>query len=264
VKQMTSRLTFDLNGRGAIVTGSSRGIGRAIAEAFAAGGAHVIISSRKPEACEAVALEINALGQGRATPIPANIGIKSDVQQLVEKARIAMGSIDILVCNAATNPYYGSMLGITDEQFDKILRNNLISTHWLATLVAPAMIERGQGSIILVSSIGGLRGSPVIGAYNISKAADFQLARNLAVELGPRNIRVNCIAPGLIRTDFSRALWEDEGNLARALSGTPLARIGEPEEVAGAAVFLASEASRYVTGQTLVVDGGMTVTVGGV
>jgi NAD(P)-dependent dehydrogenase (short-subunit alcohol dehydrogenase family) len=156
------------------------------------------------------------------------------------------------------------MLGISDEQFEKILRNNILANHWLVQCAAPGMMDRRDGSIILVSSIGGFRGSPVIGAYNVSKAADLQLARNLAVELGPYNIRVNSIAPGLIRTDFARALWEDEANLARALSGTPLGRIGEPGDIGGAAVFLASAAGRYVTGQTIVVDGGATVTVGGV
>jgi NAD(P)-dependent dehydrogenase (short-subunit alcohol dehydrogenase family) len=255
---------FDLTGRGALVTGSSRGIGKAIAEALAALGANVIISSRKQQACDQVASEINARGAGRATSLPANIGTKADIERLVAEARKALGAIDILVCNAASNPYYGPMAGISDDQFEKILRNNLLSSHWLSALVSPEMIARRSGSIIFISSIGGLRGSPVIGAYNVSKAADFQLARNLATEYGPYGIRVNCIAPGLIRTDFARALWEDEANLVKALAGTPLGRIGEPDDVAGAAAFLASDASRYITGQTLIVDGGATVTVGGV
>jgi NAD(P)-dependent dehydrogenase (short-subunit alcohol dehydrogenase family) len=260
---MTTPL-FSLTGKGAVVTGSSRGIGKAIAEALAALGANVIISSRKKQACDEVASEINARGGGRATSIPANIGTKAEVEHLVTEARRALGSIDILVCNAASNPYYGPMAGISDEQFEKILRNNLISSHWLSTLISPEMIKRQSGSIIYISSMGGLRGSSVIGAYNISKAADFQLARNLAVEYGPYGVRVNCIAPGLIRTDFAKALWEDERNLANALSGTPLGRIGEPDDVAGVVAFLACDASRYITGQTLIVDGGATVTVGGV
>ena len=239
---------FDLSGKGAIVTGSSRGIGKAIAEGLANRGADVIS-------------ERNA---GRAIPVAANIGSQDAVKQLVLEAREALSSIDILVCNAASNPYYGPMAGIADEQFEKILRNNLLSNHWLARLVFAEMAKRGRGSIIFISSIGGLRGSPVIGAYNISKAATLQLARNLAVEYGPSGVRVNCIAPGLIRTDFARALWEDEENLAKSLAGTPLGRIGEPEDIAGAAIFLASDAARYVTGETLVVDGGSTVTVGGV
>jgi NAD(P)-dependent dehydrogenase (short-subunit alcohol dehydrogenase family) len=254
---------FDLTGKGALVTGSSRGIGKAIAEALAALGANVIISSRKQQACAEVAAQINARGAGRATSIPANIGAKTDIEHLVAEARQALGSLDILVCNAASNPYYGPMAGISDDQFEKILRNNLLSSHWLSTMVSPEMIERRSGSIIFISSMGGLRGSAVIGAYNISKAADFQLARNLATEYGPHGVRVNCIAPGLIRTDFARALWEDEANLAKALTGTPLGRIGEPDDVAGAVVFLASDASRYITGQTLIVDGGATVTIAG-
>jgi len=255
---------FNLTGRGAIITGSSRGIGRAIAHGLAAQGADVIVSSRNQDACDLVAAEINALGGGRATAIAANIGDKAALENLVARSTDRLGAIDILVCNAASNPYYGPMAGIRDDQFEKILRNNVLASHWLASMVGPRMAERGHGSIILIGSIGGLRGSSVIGAYNISKAADFQLARNLAVEYGPAGVRVNCIAPGLIRTDFARALWEDSDNLATALSGTPMGRIGEPDDIAGTAVFLASDASRYITGQAIVVDGGATVTVGGV
>jgi len=169
-----------------------------------------------------------------------------------------LGQVDILVCNAASNPYFGPLAGIEDEQFRKILENNVIANHWLIGFAAPQMIARKDGAIIIVSSIGGLRGSPVIGAYNISKAADFQLARNLAVEYGPHNVRVNCIAPGLIKTDFARALWEDPENLQRRTAATPLRRIGEPDEIAGAAVFLASQAGAFMTGQSLVIDGGVT------
>lgn len=257
-------VNFDLSGKAAVVTGSSRGIGKAIAEAFAAHGANVIISSRKPDSCHRVAAEINSRGRGRAAAVPANVGSKPDLEALIAASRELFGHIEILVCNAASNPYYGPMSGISDEQFEKILRNNILSNHWLAQLVAPGMLERRNGSIILISSMGAFRGSPVIGAYNISKAADLQLARNLAVEYGSHNVRVNCIAPGLIRTDFARALWEDEMVLARALNGTPLGRIGDPEDVAGAAVFLASNAARYVTGQSIIVDGGATVTVSGI
>ena len=255
---------FSLTGRGAIITGSSRGIGRAIAHGLAAQGADVIVSSRNQDACDLVAEEINALSGGHATAIAANIGDKAALENLVARSTDRLGAIDILVCNAASNPYYGPMAGISDDQFEKILRNNVLANHWLASMIGPRMAERGHGSIILIGSIGGLRGSPVIGAYNISKAADFQLARNLAVEYGPAGVRVNCIAPGLIRTDFARALWEDSDNLAAALSGTPMGRIGEPDDIAGTAVFLASDASRYITGQAIVVDGGATVTVGGV
>ncbi len=252
---------FDLTGKSAIITGSSRGIGKAIAEAMAEQGARVVISSRKPEPCEDVAKSINDKhGDGTAIAVPANISSKDDLQNLVDETNAAFGKIDILVCNAASNPYYGPMAGISDEQFQKVLSNNIVSNHWLVQMVAPQMQERKDGAIIIVSSIGGLRGTPIIGAYNISKAADFQLARNLATEFGRDNIRVNCIAPGLIKTDFARALWEDEATLKTALSGTPMRRIGEPMELAGAAVYLASKAGSYTTGQTIIVDGGATVT----
>ncbi|MEZ5946853.1 MAG: SDR family oxidoreductase [Hyphomonas sp.] len=250
---------FDLTGKVAVITGSSRGIGRAIAEAMADAGAKVTISSRKPGPCQEVADAINEKhGAGTAIAVPANISSKEELQAMVDATNKAFGKIDIVCCNAAANPYYGPMEGIADEQFEKVLQNNIISNHWLIQMCMPQMRERKDGAIIIVSSIGGLRGSPIIGAYNISKAADFQLARNLATEYGKDNIRVNCIAPGLIRTDFARALWEDPTNLKRALSGTPMARIGEPEEIAGAAVYLASKAGAYMTGQMMVVDGGAT------
>lgn len=250
---------FDLSGKSAIITGSSRGIGRAIAEAMADAGAKVTISSRKPGPCQEVAAGINEKhGDGTAIAVPANISSKDELQAMVDATNEAFGKVDVVVCNAAANPYYGPMEGITDDQFEKVLQNNIISNHWLIQMCMPQMRERKDGAIILVSSIGGLRGSPIIGAYNISKAADFQLARNLATEYGKDNIRVNCIAPGLIRTDFARALWEDPKNLKSALSGTPMARIGEPEEIAGAAVYLASKAGAYMTGQMMVVDGGAT------
>jgi NAD(P)-dependent dehydrogenase (short-subunit alcohol dehydrogenase family) len=251
---------FDLTGKVAIITGSSRGIGKAIAERMAEHGAKVVISSRKPEPCEEVAASINkARGAGTAISVPANISSKTDLKHLVDETCRQLGKVDIVVCNAASNPYYGPMAGIEDDQFRKILENNVIANHWLINFAVPQMIERKDGAIVIVSSIGGLRGSPVIGAYNVSKAADFQLARNLAVEYGPHNVRVNCIAPGLIRTDFAKALWENPDTLKRATSGAPLRRIGEPDEIAGAAVFLASAAGSFMTGQALVVDGGATI-----
>ena len=251
---------FSLDGKVAVITGSSRGIGKAIAQRMAEAGARVVISSRKAEACEVVAAAINAAhGEGRALAIPANISSKNELKFLVDETTRQLGAIDILVCNAASNPYYGPMAGIEDDQFRKILENNVIANHWLINFTAPQMIARRAGAIIIVSSIGGLRGSSVIGAYNISKAADFQLARNLAVEYGPHNVRVNCIAPGLIKTDFARALWDNPETLARATSTTPLRRIGEPDEIAGAALFLASQAGSFMTGQALVVDGGATI-----
>jgi NAD(P)-dependent dehydrogenase (short-subunit alcohol dehydrogenase family) len=252
---------FDLTGKVAVVTGSSRGIGRAIVERMAEHGAKVVVSSRKVEPCQEVANAINAKhGDKRAAAIPANISLKEQLARLVDETMKVFGQIDVLVCNAASNPHYGPMSTITDDQFSKTLSNNIISNHWLINLVAPQMIARKDGSIIIVSSVGGLRGSPIIGAYCISKAADFQLARNLAVEFGPHNVRINCIAPGLIRTDFARALWENPDNLKRSTARTPLGRIGEPDEIAGAAVLLASRAGNYMTGQAIVIDGGNTIT----
>jgi NAD(P)-dependent dehydrogenase (short-subunit alcohol dehydrogenase family) len=251
---------FDLSGQVAIVTGSSRGIGRAIAHRLAEHGAKVVISSRKQDACDAVAAEINAArGAGTALAVAANISSKDALQALVDRTLAQWGRVDTLVCNAASNPYYGPMAGIADEQFRKIMDNNILANHWLINMVAPQMVARRDGSIVIVSSIGGLRGSPVIGAYCISKAADMQLARNLAVELGPHNVRVNCIAPGLIKTDFAKALWDNPDALAARNAETPLRRIGEPDEIAGAAVYLASPASRFMTGQSLVIDGGVTI-----
>jgi NAD(P)-dependent dehydrogenase (short-subunit alcohol dehydrogenase family) len=222
-----------------------------------------VISSRKQDACDEVAHAINAQhGDGRAVAIAANISSKDELQNLVDETRKAFGRIDVLVCNAASNPYYGPMAGISDDQFRKILDNNVIANHWLISMVAPEMLERGEGSIIIVSSIGGLTSSTMIGAYNISKAADFQLARNLAAEFGPKGVRVNCIAPGLVKTDFARALWENPDTLKAVTRSTPLRRIGEPHEIAGAAVYLASPASTFMTGQTMIVDGGSTIGVG--
>src|SRR4051812_26580736 len=251
---------FDLTGKVAVVTGSSRGIGKASVFELAEHGAKVVVSSRKQDACDAVAAEINAkYGDGTAIAVAANISDKEGLQHLVDESRRAFGKIDILVCNAASNPYYGPQEGISDDQFRKILDNNIVSNHWLISMVVPEMRARKDGSVIIISSIGGLRGSTAIGAYCISKAADMQLARNLAHEYGPDNVRVNCIAPGLVRTDFARALWEDPERQKAANSTVPLRRIGEPEDIAGGVVFLASKAAAFTTGQTIVMDGGVTI-----
>jgi NAD(P)-dependent dehydrogenase (short-subunit alcohol dehydrogenase family) len=249
---------FDLTGKVAVVTGSSRGIGRSIAEHLAGAGARVVISSRKAPACDEVVQAIRKSG-GDAIAIPANIGDKPQLEKLVAETRKAWGRIDILVCNAASNPYFGPMSGLPDDAFDKILHNNIFSNHWLANLVLPEMAQHKDGAVIIVSSIGGLKGSASLGAYAISKAADMQLARNLAIEWGRHNIRVNCIAPGLVRTDFARALWENPDTLRNYESRTPLGRIGEPDDIGGIAVFLASRAGAFVTGQTIVADGGVTI-----
>jgi NAD(P)-dependent dehydrogenase (short-subunit alcohol dehydrogenase family) len=248
---------FDLAGKVAVVTGSSRGIGRSSAELLARMGAKVVVSSRKADACQEVAEGIRKEG-GDAHVIACNISRRDEVEGLVNGTIKHYGQLDILVCNAAVNPYYGPLLDITDEAFDKIMGSNVKSNIWLCGLAIPKMAERGGGSVVIISSIGGLRGSTVIGAYGISKAADFALARSLAGEWGPKNVRVNCIAPGLVKTDFARALWEDEANLKRRTATTPLRRIGEPHEIAGAVVYLASDASTFMTGQTIVIDGGVT------
>ncbi len=250
---------FDLTGKVAIITGSTKGIGKSIAEQMAIHGAKVVVSSRKEDACESVTNEINELvkdGAGEAISIPCNIGRKDQLQILVDKTREKFGKIDTLVCNAAINPFFGSMADIPDSMFEKIMDSNIKSNHWLCQMVIPEMVERKDGSIIIISSIGGLNGSPILGAYCISKAADMQLARNIAAEYGIHNIRANTIAPGLIKTNFARALWENPDILKEATSHTALKRIGEPEEIGGVAVLLASKAGNYITGQTLCVDGG--------
>lgn len=249
---------FDLTGQVAVITGSSKGIGRSIAETMAAMGAKVVVSSRKADACEAVADSIRKSG-GDATVIPCNIGRRQECEALVSGAVAKYGKVDALVCNAAVNPYFGPLAGISDDAFDKIMASNIKSNLWLANLTAPGMAERGGGTITIVSSIGGLKGSERLGAYGISKAADFGLARSLAVEWGPKNIRVNSIAPGLVKTDFARALWEDPANLKKRTDTTPLRRIGNPEDIGGIAAFLASPAAAFITGQIIVADGGVTI-----
>lgn len=252
---------FDMTGKNVLITGSSKGIGRAIAEEMARAGAKVVISSRKGEVCEEVAAAINAEladQPGGAVAIPAHIGDKVALELLVQQTREQLGPIDVLVCNAAVNPYYGASKDIPDSAFQKVLNINIQSNHWLCHMVLPEMVERGDGSIVVISSIGGLKGSVDLGAYAISKAADVQLVRNLAAEYGPHNIRVNAVSPGLVRTDFARALWENPETLKKRTEGDPLRRIGEPEEIAGIVVYLGSKAGNFTTGQNFVIDGGAT------
>jgi len=249
---------FDLSGKVALITGSSRGIGLAIGQRMAEFGAHVVISSRKIDACEAAAAAIRGSG-GSAIAHAASISDKAALEGLVARTNAEWGHIDILVCNAAVNPYYGPLSGLSDEAFDKVMHSNVRSNLWLCNLVIPQMAQRNDGSVIIISSIAGLAGTPVLGAYGISKAADVALVKNLAVEWGPHNVRVNALAPAIIRTDFAKRLWEDPEIYGRAVSGYPLRRIGEPDEVAGAAVFLAGRAGAFITGQTIVIDGGVTI-----
>lgn len=253
---------FDLTGKTAIVTGATKGIGRAIASRLAEHGANVVISSRKADMCEEVARDINenwAKGGSEAVPIPCHISHQEQLQGLVDQTVARFGGIDILVCNAAVNPFFGTLEDIPDSAFDKIMETNIKSNHWLCRMAKPHIAARGGGSIMIVSSVGGLRASVNLGAYGISKAADMQIARNLAFEYGPDKIRVNAIAPGLVRTDFARALWEDEERVKRQNAKTPLGRLGEPDEIAGVAVMLASDAGGYISGQTISVDGGLTI-----
>jgi NAD(P)-dependent dehydrogenase (short-subunit alcohol dehydrogenase family) len=247
-----------LEGKVAVITGSSRGIGRAIAERYAKEGAKVVVSSRKLAACQPVAEAIRAAG-GTALALECHVGKREQLEQLVAETTRTYGGIDVLVCNAATNPVFGPLQDVSDEAFDKILQVNLRSTFQLCKLVLPDMAKRGGGSVVLISSIAGLHGSLAIAAYGVSKAAELSLARSLAVEWGRQSIRVNSIAPGLVRTDFARALWENPDLLAQVEARTPLGRIGEPEDIAGIALFLASNDSRFITGQTLVADGGATI-----
>lgn len=249
---------FRLESKVAVITGSSRGIGRSIAETMARLGAKVVVSSRKAEPCEEVAAAIRSEG-GEAAVIPCNISRRDEVEALIANTKAQWGQIDILVCNAAVNPHFGPMADLTDDAFDKIMGSNVKSNLWLCNLVMPDMAAQGGGAVIIVSSIAGLRASPMIGGYGISKAADFALARNLAVEWGPKNVRVNCIAPGLVKTEFARALWENEEALKRRNAGTPLRRIGEPDEIGPVAAFLAAPASSFITGQIIVADGGVTL-----
>jgi NAD(P)-dependent dehydrogenase (short-subunit alcohol dehydrogenase family) len=249
---------FDLTGKAAIVTGSSRGIGRAIAEAFAEAGARVVVSARNSAPCEEVAAVIRGKG-GEAIVVPARISDKAQLENLVAKTREAFGRIDILVCNAAVNPHYGSLEKLTDELFERMMINNVLSNLWLSRMVAPEMRERRDGAIIFITSTAALRASTMLGMYGVTKTADYALCRNLAAEWGPDNVRVNCIAPSVVTTQFARVLYEDPARRAAREAGTLLKRLGEPDDIAGVALMLASRAGAYITGQTIVVDGGTTI-----
>ena len=248
---------FGLKGKVAVVTGSTRGIGKAIAVRMAEAGAKVVISSRKPEACENVANELRAAGR-EVTAIPCNVSRKADVEALAAGALEAYGKVDILVCNAAANIAMGPLGALSDEAFDKMIATNVQGVWRLCNLLIPQMAERGDGSVIVISSIAAIRGVDFAGLYGVTKAAEVAMVRNYAIEWGPRNVRVNAILPGFVKTDFSRAIWEDDTMREAELGRIPLGRIGEPDDIAGVAVFLASRAGTFITGQTIIADGGMT------
>jgi NAD(P)-dependent dehydrogenase (short-subunit alcohol dehydrogenase family) len=250
---------FDLTGKIAIVTGSSRGIGRAIAEAFAEAGAKVTISARNVAACEQVAAAIRQKGAS-AIAVAARISDKLQLDHLVARTRETWGPIDILVCNAAVNPHYGSLDNLTDEMFERMMVNNVLSNLWLSRLVAPDMRQRRDGAIIFITSTAALRATTMLGMYGVTKTADYALCRNLAAEWGPDNVRVNCIAPSVVTTQFARVLYEDPERRKAREAETLLKRLAEPEDVAGVALMLAARAGAYITGQTIVVDGGTTIT----
>ena len=249
---------FDLKGKVAVITGSSKGIGKAIALRMAEHGAKVVISSRKQDGCDAVAKEIND-GGGEAVVKTCNINSKEALQDLVNFANAKWGKIDVLVSNAALNVHFGKTLSVTDDQYEKIMGANVRSNFWLCNMVAPDMAKRRDGVIMIISSVGGLLGTDTLPIYGLSKAADMQMARNLAVEWGPDNVRVNCIAPGLVKTDFAKALWDNPAIYNKAITNYPLRRIAEPDEIAGCAVMLAGKAGSFITGQTIVIDGGGTI-----
>jgi NAD(P)-dependent dehydrogenase (short-subunit alcohol dehydrogenase family) len=260
---MVESTLFSLEGKVALVTGGTRGIGRSIAEELGCAGAKVALCSRKQQACDEARSDL--AGKGIEVLAQAcNVSRKEELQALVDATRAKWGGIDIVVSNAAANPYFGPLTGISDEAFDKIVTNNVKSVLWLAAMTLEDMAQRAKttgkaGSFIVVGSIGGLLANTVIGAYGISKAADHHLVRNLAAEWGPKNVRVNAIAPGLVKTEFARALWEDPGRAAERIAATPLRRLGEPRDIGGIAVFLASDAAGFITGQCIVADGGVTI-----
>jgi len=252
---------FDLSGKVAVITGASRGIGRSIAENMARAGAKVVISSRKLEACEEVAEAIRVEG-GEAIAIAASLGQQDQLKAMIDQTRETWGKVDILVCNAAINPYYGPLTEVSNELFDKMMHCNVRDNLFLCKQVLPEMADRRDGTIIVISSVGGIRGNSVLGAYGITKAADMALVRNLAVEWGKKNIRVNCIAPGLVKTDFAKALWENPDMRSHLENMTPLGRIGEPDDIGLLATFLATRGGAFITGETIIADGGMSISQG--
>jgi NAD(P)-dependent dehydrogenase (short-subunit alcohol dehydrogenase family) len=249
---------FDLRGRVAIITGSSRGLGLASAKGMAEHGARVAICGRKADAAEAAAAQIRAAG-GEAIAVSCNIGRKEELQRVVDAANQAWGRIDIVMANAAIHPWIGSVLDLKEETFNKFMQVNVQSSIWLAQMTVPGMLERGYGRFIVVASVVGLLGDPVTGTYGLTKAADMQFVRNVAMEFASRGITANCIAPGTFKTEMARSQWEDENLVRWYQQRNPSRRFGEVEELAGLAVLLASPSGGYINGQTIAVDGGHTI-----
>ncbi|HXH18931.1 MAG TPA: glucose 1-dehydrogenase [Chitinophagales bacterium] len=249
---------FNLKGKVAIITGASKGIGKSITEALAQSGARVVVSSRRQEAVEAVAAELQKQG-AEAIAIAAHMGELADIKNLVSKTKEHFGGIDIIVNNAAANPVFGSIADVDEPAFDKIIAVNVKGPFVLCREAYPEMRRRGGGSVINISSIEGLTPSPGLGIYSVSKAALIMLTKAMAREWGSDGIRVNAICPGLIKTKFSRALWKNDEILKHFISKMPIQRIGEPEDIAGLALFLASDASSYCTGGVYVADGGFVI-----
>jgi len=248
---------FDLTGKVALLTGASRGMGLAMATALAQHGARVVISARKQDQLDQAAAAINAAaGADRAIGIACNIAHKEQLHALVDATHEHVGAIDVVVGNAGVNPYYGPIADIPDDAYTRTMQANVQSNLWLAQMVAPDMVEKGAGSMIFTSSIGAFKPSTMLGTYGMSKLALIGLVRNLAAEFGPKGLRFNAICPGLVRTEFARALWDNPETEARVSADIPLGRLGEPDDFAGVAVFLASDASGYMTGQALTLCGG--------
>ncbi len=256
---MNSKL-FDLSGKVAVITGSSRGIGFASARGMAEHGAKIVISGRKVEACSAAAEEINRhVGTSAAIAVACNIGRKNELQNLIDTATSHWGQVDIVMANAAIHPWVGSVLDLKEETFNKFMQVNLQSNIWLAQMTVPGMVARGYGRFIVVGSIVGLLGDPETGTYGLTKAADMQFVRNMAMEFASKGVCANCIAPGTFKTEMARSQWEDPAMVAWYAQRNPSKRFGEVEEIAGLAVMLASASGGYINGQTIVADGGHTI-----